>query len=309
MNDSEFEIILARFYGTDIAARAGIVNVLSRSKDHDLRLLPHLEKLLEDRAGCLLSIPFWFCEIRYLAAQALANERAAGGITEPVSIDGVAHALRPGDIIDLARRHGLKSSKKEGSNAIEKWISLFDELNNIGGLPLYDLYINKLTGIFRLNPHPDPDGWQMLTQEEIDVFILLMSRPTKSWILSLIGDMMPMIDKRLIPCLETLVDDETPYAMDFGEIGETRWLAARTLTIYRKAVAITEPVRLLGVSKPIPAKQLEQMRVETGIDIENGPERDQMLFVALRDRGLLPLYDVEIRVGELPIILATYPAG
>src|SRR5215469_1755489 len=69
--------------------RSVILRLLMMEPLADERILPYLEELLTDTTPCLLYIPLHYGEMRWLAAHALAKERQALGIKEPVILHNV----------------------------------------------------------------------------------------------------------------------------------------------------------------------------------------------------------------------------
>jgi hypothetical protein len=76
----------------------------------DMRLLPHLEELLEDRRPCILYVPYRYGELRWLAAEALVAEREKLSIDEPVILRGVVKPLSIGELKDLAKNADIDMS-------------------------------------------------------------------------------------------------------------------------------------------------------------------------------------------------------
>lgn len=75
----------------------------------DPRVLPLLEGALEDRTIAMIGRPPMFGELRVLAAQALAAERKAQGIEDPVGLGPVPQPLSSDELARLADQHGVRT--------------------------------------------------------------------------------------------------------------------------------------------------------------------------------------------------------
>src|SRR5947207_1389726 len=74
--DQEIEEIARALAAKEVDVRVSMLQVLEETPIADARLLVPLERLLEDRRPCVLSIPYVFGEVRWLAARVLARHRA-----------------------------------------------------------------------------------------------------------------------------------------------------------------------------------------------------------------------------------------
>ncbi|HMW02032.1 MAG TPA: hypothetical protein PKE58_17965, partial [Acidobacteriota bacterium] len=70
------QYLIDRLTTINSSDKAITLNNLISSPRIDERLLPYLEQLLTDQSACLISIPYQFGEIRWLAAHVLAKTRA-----------------------------------------------------------------------------------------------------------------------------------------------------------------------------------------------------------------------------------------
>ena len=91
---------LARLASDDPRTRARTLGFIAVAPTADAALLAACERLLDDRAITLLSLPYSFGEVRWFAADAVAALRQALGITTPVEI---ADALVPCTSDEVAR--------------------------------------------------------------------------------------------------------------------------------------------------------------------------------------------------------------
>lgn len=136
MTDEEFAEMLADLHSDDRRLQTALLQTLMMSPTGDPRFLPELEPLLEDRSPCLVQIPYLFGELRWLAAHALAAERAACGVAEPVRVLGVAVPLSTDELGGLERAAGLR-----GRGGVDGRLEMFGKLNKLGKVPRADLVL------------------------------------------------------------------------------------------------------------------------------------------------------------------------
>jgi hypothetical protein len=108
----------------DSFARRYVLIELSMRPTGDEHLLPYLEKLLEDTTIILYGIPLIYGEIRWLAAEALATERAKLGIKEPVRLLHTFHPIRPKDALHLLQGAGIPKKQENIEDIIKNLIDL-----------------------------------------------------------------------------------------------------------------------------------------------------------------------------------------
>ncbi len=133
--DSDFQDMVENLRKDDM--RAVSLRVLAMSPLADERILPYLQELLTDTTPCVVSIPYRFGEIRWLAAYALAEERKALGIKEPVHLHDV---VRPLDTTELVQR--AREANIQGRGGIEGVLEQFAQLQELDKLPRYNLALN-----------------------------------------------------------------------------------------------------------------------------------------------------------------------
>lgn len=123
----------------------------------------------------------------------------------------------------------------------------------------------------------------------------------------------PTGDARVLPLVEALLDDLTPCQISIPfSYAEIRWLATRALVAERFANGLREPMRIAGMILPQSNQDLYDImdahlqNVPADADALDGPDRrkkpalnygllrDLERFALLRERGLLPLYDLEV---------------
>ena len=105
------------------------------SPSQDVRILPYLEKLLTSQSVCIVynSEPLYYGEIRLLAAQALAAERAKLNIDEPVYCKLVV-PLVDNEVDTYASEIGIKVRYR-----IEDTIEALERLIELNRVPLMEV--------------------------------------------------------------------------------------------------------------------------------------------------------------------------
>ena len=130
LTDQEFTELLEDMYSDELSLRVAAVRNLWRYPTADPRILPHLEELLHDTTPCLLGIPYIFGEIRWLAAKALAAERAALGINEPVCVT----VVKPAYTMDIMRAADKANFDLQGG--VDGLIEDLGRLHQMGYMPM-----------------------------------------------------------------------------------------------------------------------------------------------------------------------------
>lgn len=100
------------------------------SKEASPRLLALCEALLEDRTIALLSLPFSYGEIRWLAADAVASLRRVLNISVPVVIPDVFGPVSGAKAEELLKAAGLESK-----GGIDGVIEALESLAKMDRLP------------------------------------------------------------------------------------------------------------------------------------------------------------------------------
>lgn len=136
LSKQEFSEFVEDINSEDISLIVATLNDLRDYPSADRRVLPYLERLLDDKRACLLAIPYIFGEIRWVAAKALLAEREALGIHEPIRILNV---LQPIDMRGYAKaRRAANISIRGGVEGVLENLAI---LRDMGYLPLYDLIL------------------------------------------------------------------------------------------------------------------------------------------------------------------------
>ncbi|MCA0456128.1 MAG: hypothetical protein LCI00_19275 [Chloroflexi bacterium] len=87
----------------------------------DLEMIALLESLMDDTRLCIVDIPYYIGEIRYLAAQALRYERSKAVIKIPIERQ-IMHPMQVGEIAELARKYGINETR--AFNKLKKLVEL-----------------------------------------------------------------------------------------------------------------------------------------------------------------------------------------
>lgn len=136
-SDQEFNEFVKDMQSENLSLRVAGLKVLRQRPSGDKRVLSHLERLLEDKTPCLLSIPFVYGELRWLAAQALAAERAKLGINQPVYLWNVVKPLNSKGYATARRAANIK-----GEGGLEGVLKNLVILRDMGCLPMVDLKLS-----------------------------------------------------------------------------------------------------------------------------------------------------------------------
>ncbi len=115
---------IARLSDGNPRARANMLRAIAELPHASAELLAACEKLLADQTITLLSLPYRFGEIRWLAADAVAAVRGVLGIAEPVVIQNVMPSLTTNDVMRLATAAGMSMRGTGVDGVIETLRSL-----------------------------------------------------------------------------------------------------------------------------------------------------------------------------------------
>lgn len=138
LTDQDFRDFVEDITNGTLRLRAGSLRALWQMPSRDPRLLPYLEHLLYDKTPCILGFPLIFGEVRWLAAQALAAERTALGIREPVRVQNVVHPIYTSGITQAEEAAGI-----EFKGGVEGVLENLAILRDLGYLPMYDLELPR----------------------------------------------------------------------------------------------------------------------------------------------------------------------
>jgi hypothetical protein len=133
LNHGEFQELVEDLHSKELSMRVATLKTLQKYPSGDERVLQHIEALLDDKTLCVLMLPYRFGEIRWLAAQALAAERASLGNEEPVRLQSVVRPLDTEEFVALREKAGVKSR-----GGVDGLLEALATLREMGQLPLYD---------------------------------------------------------------------------------------------------------------------------------------------------------------------------
>src|SRR5262245_53844787 len=122
LNEDDLKHYITLLEG-DEGDRRIILGILSTEAVGDMRLLPYIERLLDDRTITVLGVPLNYGEIRFVAAEALARQRAGLKIDEVVSISGTFYPIRAGDALQRASKAGISTSGEGTVEVVKKLVS------------------------------------------------------------------------------------------------------------------------------------------------------------------------------------------
>jgi predicted RNA-binding protein with RPS1 domain len=127
VDDQAVREILEDLASDDPRERVIMLEVLSDRPTGSPDVRARVEELLADDAVTVLFLPYAYGEVRYIAARALAAERSAAGIAEPVVLADVPEPLDTDDLDKLSDRSGLGSMRL---------LPAYAELRRRGQIPL-----------------------------------------------------------------------------------------------------------------------------------------------------------------------------
>ncbi|MCG8419606.1 MAG: hypothetical protein MJE77_16870 [Proteobacteria bacterium] len=115
--------------------RAIALNSIGRKPTGDPRMIPHLERCLDDRAVTVLSLPYLFGELRWHAAEALAFELEAIGKPRTIVVDDLPEMLNTDGIAALARQHLPEHGRWAATkDPLQRLIAEYEALRDIGAM-------------------------------------------------------------------------------------------------------------------------------------------------------------------------------
>lgn len=134
LSDHEFDEVLEDLQSQDLSLRVATLKGIQRHPSEDARVLSYLEVMLDDFTPCVVMLPHHFGELRWLAAYALAAERAAMDINDPVTLKDVLKPLNIEELITIQEKFSLSNQK-----GIEGMLEVVQILREKKQLPFYDL--------------------------------------------------------------------------------------------------------------------------------------------------------------------------
>lgn len=107
LSHEDYHDLAAALAHAEAAERASALAACLQAPTGDPRLRPLIERLLDDRTPVIVSAPFRYGELRWLAAHALAGERAAAGVRDPVEIPDALPPLGTAELLRAAEAAGV----------------------------------------------------------------------------------------------------------------------------------------------------------------------------------------------------------
>jgi hypothetical protein len=132
---SEFEDLVGDLRSSEVdTRRCALIDV----RDHptgDCRVIPYLQSLCEDTAICVVSLPFLFGEIRWLAAHALAAEYRVAKLDTQVTL----RVIKPINTDEFVAIRDAASIV--GKGGVDGVIKTLGQLQRLGLLPFYEIWL------------------------------------------------------------------------------------------------------------------------------------------------------------------------
>lgn len=129
MNDDELQRRITMLNG-DIDQIKEVLEFSLENPLGDARLLTYLESMLDDRRLCVMGVPYYYGELRWLVAEAVASEQGKLGIDDGVYLKNTFRPMRTEEINKLAQNAGIDMKLK----SFEK----LQILVQLGKVPLHD---------------------------------------------------------------------------------------------------------------------------------------------------------------------------
>lgn len=145
--DEEVEYVLERLQG-DVTKRCRMLHVLADHPLADERVIASLRLLLRDTTPCVVSRPYRFGEVRYLASRTLAWTLSELGRPARVSVDTIP-PMSTTELMTVARASGVSTAGHGGG--MEGVLRTFRVLQEAGHLP---------TRRYDYDPEGGGAGWQ-----------------------------------------------------------------------------------------------------------------------------------------------------
>lgn len=114
------------------------LQVLQASPSGDRRIIPYLKELLTDTTLCIVSVPYRYGEIRWLAAYALRSESRASGLAETITLADVVRPLDFNEVATLARNAGVWTDPP-----FPGALDTVERLRKLGKVPLDDIVLSS----------------------------------------------------------------------------------------------------------------------------------------------------------------------
>ena len=135
----------------------------------------------------------------------------------------------------------------------------------------------------------------MLNGNEFQELVEDLSSPDVSILVATLKTLCqdPVQDERVIPHLETLLNDTKPCVVMLPyRFGEICWLAAKALAAEYNASGFNKSVHLHNAIRPLDTDEIVSIASAAGIQTRSGIDGVLETFVTLRRMGQLPLGDL-----------------
>ena len=140
VDEADVTHFLGTLKSSDAEARAISLQTLTENPLPDERIAAALNALLDDRAVCVLQLPYQFGEVRWLVAHALAAVHRALGKTGPVTLSGVPGPINLAELAAMATEKNVTPPK---GSVVQESVFKYDALRRLNALPLYDVTLNQ----------------------------------------------------------------------------------------------------------------------------------------------------------------------
>ena len=120
----DFEYVRNQLLNGSAEDRVITLNGLWSDPFADARLLPYLQPLLQDTTPCMVSIPFEFAELRWVAINALIAEQNACGVFDDFHINGVTIPYDSQELSQVAKRAGYIGKGSGVSGQIDEFAAM-----------------------------------------------------------------------------------------------------------------------------------------------------------------------------------------
>lgn len=284
-NDSVGDV-LDGLSSDDPEERVIMLQVLSQDPTGAKAVLDRVRELMTDRTPVILSVPYEYGEVRYMAARALVAEHRAAGIADPVVLADVPSPLGTDELATLQDRAGMRRMAP---------LVAYAELRQRGDLPLTTVEL-------------DPAGWPFSAQVPAVGGGMASDDVVAETLESLAGDdasvragallhlrRYPTGSPEVAAAVRAMLTDLTPVNVDVPYIyGELRWAAAHALAAEHRAGSVAEPVVLADVPGPLSDVDMEPLAKAAGL----GDREPPAVYAALRERNLTPLTTITLTGAE-----------
>ena len=280
-DDGSVRDVLEALSSDDPRERVIMLQVLSENPTGSPQVLGRVGELMDDDALTVLSLPYVYGEVRYVAARALVAERRAAGVAEPVVLVDVPSPLGTDEVATLRDRAGLRSMEP---------LAAYAELRGRGQIPPTTVRIDPArrppSATVPPGGGPAPDD---IVNETLE-YLASADAGTRAGTLQHLSRY-PTGSPAVAAAVRAMLTDLTPVDVDVPSVyGELRWAAAHALVAEHAAGDVAEPVVLADVPRPLSDSEMEPIAKAAGV----GDLEPPATYAALRERNLIPLTTVTL---------------